>query len=212
MKSLTNLTVGEYQELYTIHKSKDDELDKAVQSVALITGKPRWDVEDMDMDKFSEIARAISILFSGHLEVKPKAQVKINGKSYHVCLNPRKLSAGQYIDLQHFLKGDMIENLHKIMACIVIPHKKKWGRKVLGKYDGENHESISEGIKELRFTDIHSTCVFFSLLWRDSIKAIIPYLSKHPKMMSLNIDETNLRSIMDGYSTLHPLLSMRDLS
>jgi len=197
-----NLTVGQYQELYRIHKSKDDELEKSVLSIATITSQTRWEVEEMPMDKFRDKIREINILFSMPMaELKPKSSVKVNGKKYKVCLNPRTLSTGQYIDLQHFMQEDMILGLHKIMACLLVP-KKLFGK---GTYDGENHEKISEGIQELPFRHIHSTCVFFSQLWNLSIKALEPYLRKSLKENWKNTDPMNLQLVMDGFTTLNKL-------
>ena len=201
MKNLSKLTVGEYQALYYIHTSKDEEIDKAVASVSILTGKTRWEVEEMDFKEFTHLTKELNILFGAFVSGKPKTSLKINGKKYQVCLNPRKLSAGQYIDLQHFLKGNMIDNLHKIMACLVVP-KKRFG---VGKYDGENHELISVGIQDLNFIDVHSTCVFFSLLWSNSIKAITPYLSQEVMKKNPSLSPQDLQSIMDGFLT-HPRL------
>lgn len=205
MKSLQKLTVGEYQQLYTIHTSTDDEIDKAVLSVAILTGKTRWDVEEMPLDQFREISRSISILFSGESEPqKPKNYIKVNGKTYKICLNPRKLSAGQYIDLQHFLKGNMIDNLHKLMACLLVP-RKFFG---VGKYDGENHEQISAGIQNCNYAAIHATCVFFLTLWNLSIKAITPYLTSQI-LEKTTLNQTDLQNIMDGFLMHPPLLSTK---
>lgn len=203
MKSLNNLTVGEYQELYKIHKSKDDELEKSIQSVAVITGKTRWEVEEMDLTAFNEQARIISILFSTPVsQTKPKLKVKVNGKNYRVCLNPRKISFGQYVDIQHFLKGNMIDNLHKLFACILVPYKFM----KQGKYDGANHEQIAEGVLSMNFQDIHSTCVFFLNLWNRSIEATVLYLknqwNKEMKETSLPFPEAILQSITDGSTML----------
>lgn len=200
MKSLSKLTVGEYQQLYSIHKSDDDEVDKSIQSVSILTGLTRWEVEDMDLSEFRAMAREISILFGGHvIESRPKTTLKINGKWYYVCLNVRHLTAGQYIDLQHFLKGNMIDNLHKLMACLLVPVKKYWFYKAKGKYDGENHEKISEGIQDLNFIDVHATCVFFLALWNNSIKAIQGYLTNQLKKTGKNLPEMDLEKIMGGY-------------
>lgn len=197
MKSLSNLTVDEYQLLYSIHKSDGDDVDKSIQLVSILTGKTRAEVEDMPLDEFRNKSREISVIFSGPAETaKPKQKIKIYGKTYRVCLNPRKITAGQYIDLQHFLKGNMIENLHKIMACLVVPYK-FWGT---GKYDGANHELIAEGILDCKFSDIHGTCVFFLMLWSASIKAIAPFLSvKIREKMGTNLlSPADLQNVMDG--------------
>jgi len=206
MKNLSKLTVGEYQALYSIHTSKDEEIDKAVASVSILTGKTRWEVEEMDFKEFTHLTKELNILFDAFVSGKPKTKLKINKIVYSVCLNPRKLSAGQYIDLQHFLKGNLIDNLHKIMACLVVP-KKRFG---VGKYDGENHELISTGIQDLNFTDIHSTCVFFSLLWSHSIKAIAPYLNQEVMRTNQGTSPLDLQSIMDGFSMLPRLQSMSE--
>lgn len=196
MKSLSKLTVGEYQELYKIHKSQDDELEKSIQSVAIITGKTRWEVEDMDLVKFNEQARIISILFSGPIDrIAPKIKVTVNNKKYRVCLNPKKISYGQYVDIQHFLKGNMIENMHKLFACILVPYKFM----KQGKYDGANHEQIAEDVLYMNFIDVHSACVFFLTLWNSSIKATADYLSKKwLKEMSSPMPEILLQTITDG--------------
>lgn len=196
MKSFEKLTVGEYQELYRIHRSDDDELDKTVQSIAVLTGKTRWEVEDMDMDLFRSYSKRISVLFSALIEERPRKTIKVNGKKYSICLNPRKLTAGQYIDLQHFLKDNNILNLHKILACIITP-KKIFGK---GRYDGAKHEEISEGILDCQFIQVHSTCTFFLRLWNLSIKATLPFLEQAIKEKNLTIG-MNLQSIMDGFLT-----------
>lgn len=196
MKSLSKLTVGEYQELYKIHRSKDDDLEKSILSVAVITGKTRWEVEEMDLAEFNEQARVISILFSSPVDrVAPKIQVKVNNKKYRICLNPRKISFGQYVDIQHFLKGNMIENMHKLFACLLVPYKFM----KQGKYDGANHEQVAEGVLYMNFIDVHSTCVFFLTLWNASIKATTAYLKQEwKKETNSQLPETVLQIITDG--------------
>lgn len=199
MKSFSKLTVGEYQQLYQIHRSDDNEIDKTILSIALLTGKTRWEVEDMNMDLFRDHAKRITVLFSALFEEKPRSTLKVSGKKYAVCLNPRKLTAGQYVDLQHFLdKGGIIENLHKLMACL-LTRKRLFGK---SKYDGANHESISEGIQDCNFMAVHSTCTFFLRLWNLSIKATAPYLTKEfLKKTNSPLSKTDLQNIMDGFLT-----------
>lgn len=200
---IENLTVGQYQELYKIHKSTDEDIDKAIASVAILTDKTRWEVEELPLMDFTGMSKEISILFSNP-EVKSKVvkSVRINGKKYVVILNPRKLSAGQYIDLQTFLKGNLIENLHRLMASLLIQVKYS-PLNIRGKYDGENHEKIAEGIQSLKFSEIHSTCVFFSKLWTASIKAMETYLKKEWKKKTknqMNPPLMDLQALMAGFT------------
>lgn len=203
---IDNLTVGQYQELYNIHTSQDDDIDKAVASIALITGKPRWEVEELPLGQFTRISKEISLLFSNpQIKTKVVKYVRVNGKKYAVILDARKLKYGQYVDLQHFLKGNMIENLHKLMACLLVPVKYS-PLNIKGKYDGENHEKIAEGVQLLKFSEVHSTCVFFSKVWNNSIKAIEGYLIKEmmKEMKTRNLPEiittTDLQNYLAGYT------------
>ena len=205
---IENLTVGQYQDLYKIHTSQDDDIDKAIASVSILTGLPRWDVEELPMPEFTAMSREISVLFSNPV-VKEKVvkSVKVNGKKYSVILDPKKLCAGQYIDLQHFLKQNMVENIHKLMACIIVPAK-RWPWDDKPKYDGENHEKIAEGIQNLSYIEIYSTCLFFSKLWNSSIKAIGTYLiremNKEMKRKNQNpiVTEMDLWNYLAGSTML----------
>lgn len=209
---IDDLTLGQYQELYTIHTSTDDDLDKAIASVAVLTGKTRWEVEEMPLPQFKQMAKEISILFlNPKTSDKTVRRVKVNGKKYAVILDARKLSSGQYIDLQHFLgkkpdgtQMNMIDNMHKIMASLLVPIK--FGMR--GKYNGANHEAIAEGVQSLKFMDVQSTCVFFSKLWNRLIENIRgSALKEYRKMIRKSKDpfpvqmtETDLLNIMDGFT------------
>lgn len=210
MRTFKNITVGEYQQLYAIHKGADDEIDKSVQSVAILTGKTRWEVEEMPLDEFRRTAKEITVIyFSALEEQKPKSYIKVAGKWYKICLNPRQITAGQYIDLQHFLKGNQIENLHKLFACLLIPVKKFGFFYSEGKYNGENHQQLSEDIVNCKFIEVHSTCVFFSKLWKLSIKAMEPFLSKEIQKMIPSLQKMDLQTIMDGFLTQSQLQSLK---
>lgn len=190
------LTVAQYQELYNINRSDADDLDKAIQSVGVLTGLASWQVEDLPLDEFTKISREIGIIFSYETIIKTRLQrtFLISGKRYQVIYNVRKLTAGQYIDIQTFLSGNPVENLHKIMACLVVPYK-IFGQ---GKYDSENHEKIAEGIQDLNFCEVNAVCVFFSELWNNSIRALEPYLLQEIQKTGTSLSMTDLQSIMAG--------------
>lgn len=196
--TLDQLTVGQYQELYRINRGDEDDLDKSISCVSVLTGLTRWEVEDMALTDFNKVAAEINKIFSApQVPVgKPPRSVTIFKKKYHVLYNMRKISAGQYIDLQHFLSGNVVENLHKIIACLLV--KREWLKK--DKYDAGNHELISEGVQELNYLQVNNICVFFSKLWASSIKALEPYLLKEMKKKGIPLKEMDLHKIMAGYT------------
>jgi len=198
-KVFNELTVAEYQELYNINRSDTEEIDKAIQSVAVLTGLASWQVEDLALEDFNKVSREIAVIFSAQVvTAKLRRTFLINGKRFRVIYNPRKLSAGQYIDFQTFLSaGNTIENLHKLIACIIVPYK-RFGK---GRYDSENHEKIAEGVQDLNFCQINAVCVFFLELWKLSIRALEPYLLRqlNQKEMASPWTKADLQKIMDGF-------------
>lgn len=171
-----SLTVGQYQELFRIHTSKDEELDKIIQSVAILTNTTPKQVEEMTLVDFNHSSSELAVIFSGdNIPVKPPRTLILNGKKYGIEYNVRNLTAGQYIEIQTWIKdGKMIENMHKVIASIIYP-KSFWSK---GKNEPEKHEINSELVLDCNFLQVQAITVFFSLLWNNSIKALEAYLTK----------------------------------
>lgn len=170
------LTVGQYQELFRIHTSKDDDLDKVIQSVAVLTGTTPKQVEEMTLLEFNLASAEIAVIFSGEsVSVHPPKYLTLHGKKYAIEYNVRNLNAGQYIEIQSWIKGGkMIENMHKVIASLIYPVS-IWSK---GKNDSAEHEINSEFVLDCNYLQVQAVCVFFSLLWNNSIKALVPYLKK----------------------------------
>lgn len=206
-----DLTVGQYQELYRIHTSKDDDLDKVIQSVAILTGTTPKQVEEMTLPQFNLVSLELALIFSGEpVKTKPPRYLKLNGKKYAVEYNVRKLNAGQYIEIQAWIKdGKMIENMHKVIASLIYPVS--WWSK--GKNDSAEHEVNSELILDCNYLQVQGICVFFSLLWNASIKALVPYLKKGVlKKVTTNQKEVTeaLEMVLDGSLMQDKLQPMKE--
>lgn len=199
-KKFKDLTVADYQQLYSIYKSDDEDTEKSVLMVSVLTGLPRWDVENISLLEFNNICREAAVILSG-VQKPPKLvdTVTIKGKKYRVCLNPRKMQSGQYIDIQTFMRSNIIDNLHKIFACLLVP-KKLFGK---GKYSGELHEQVAEGVRDLNFSIIHGTCIFFLNYWKLSMQIIRDSLEKKMKKenQSLPKELMDLWKLSDGFIT-----------
>jgi len=216
MKTFDKLTLGEYQELYKIHSRPDttdlDIIEKAVETISILTDKPRWEVEDISMGEVFTTSRQMAVLFgSPPLLKKPKSYLRISGKLYKVCLNPRQLTAAQFTDVQAFIKRGAVENLHKIIASIIRPVSGLLRKP--HRYDSENHALISEGITELRVMEVLSISGFFLLLWNHSIRSMVPYLTQEIKTRMRNPESLQipLQTILDGFMTYMPFESRTGL-
>lgn len=205
--SFERLTVGQFQELYKINRSESSEYEKAISFVSLITGQPRWEVEQMSLRDFKAISKGVLSLFS-ELPEMPKLNryIKLGKRWFEIILDPRKLTAGQYMDIQHFLgqKTPVELVMHQIVATLLIPVKRFGPFIRRGKYNGETHADISELVQGLKIMEVNSICVFFLRLWNASIMAMVPYLEKELSTMNPKnqekIDLQMLRDIISGYT------------
>lgn len=187
------LTVGQAQQIVEISKSDDDDID--VQYVSLLTGLTREQVYEMYLPEFNKVCREAAQVFSHQIKGTPKRSVRINGKKYRIVYDCKKLTPGQYISIQHWIKGGTIENMHRIFASLIYPVT-LWGR---GKPPAEEHEEIAMAVQDMNFKTVYSACVFFSLLWNNSIKALADYLeSEMPMEKEVR---SLLRTALDGYTT-----------
>lgn len=187
------LTVRQYQELYAIHTGKDEDIDKIIQSVCVLTGLTEKGVEAMSIPDFNKVSSELSVIFRDKFNAKPKPFIEIAGKKYMIIYNPADLSAGQYIEIQSWCNANLIDNIPKIMASLVYPEK--------GVYDSKNHRFLSEAILDCNFIEVYAVCLFFSTLWKNSIVSLGDYLERN---IQGKIQKDRLKiilgSLTDGYT------------
>jgi hypothetical protein len=177
-----NITVGQYQDLYSLIKADIDPLDKEVQCIAMLSNRTIEQVESLPLDKYKALRLATTWVLNEPPKGKP---IKSFGK-YRFIRKVQDLDTGRYISLQSFLQMDLIDNLHNLTACIVKP---KWG-----KYDGAKHEQYANDCRNAPFLALYQTMLFFCNLFNDTMKALEPYLieqlKQNPQMKRRLLDHS----------------------
>lgn len=203
------ITVGQYQELYSISKSEDSDIEKAIQSVCVVTGKTAMEVEDMPIGEFKQLSQSVIYEFhKASLNAHPKSFLKARGKLFQVNYIPSTLRSAQYTELQAWLGGDLIENLHLILASIVFPVKKYLWVKLPGKNDSSKHKEVAELIKEMDFYEAYGCVIFFCKLFNASIKGTLNYLESSKQMTKeYKKLKQDLMNVLDGSLTQSGWLS-----
>lgn len=214
MVTLSTLTVGQFQALYAVQKSNQDELDKITDCVAILTGKTSAEVDDMPLSEFNAISAQIRQIFSQPMpEAKAKQIIKANGKEYGITYTPGKLRAGQYVEYQGWIQGDLVDNLHMILASISYPVKKYGFLRRKGVNDSSKHEHVANDFKEAKFIDVYGACLFFCELLKGSIKALEGFLVKELKGIKTTKEVkqlvTDLLNSLDGFTPQNRSLSLK---
>jgi hypothetical protein len=205
MNLLDRITIGQYQEIYAINKQEGDDADKAVESVSILTGKTTRDIEEMPMSEFQVLSKSIvDALAIAQVKTTPSNYLRSGKKIYQINYIVQSYRYGQYVELQHWLAGNLIENMHNILASIAIPVKKFLWIKLPAKNDSTKHKEIADDFKEVSFSEAYGCIVFFCRILSDSIKGIQDYLISE---MKGKMPEEQLRKlitdsigVMDGFT------------
>lgn len=201
------MKIKQFQELYYIAKSSDEDIDKSIKMVGAITGKTPDQVDSMQMDKFNrlcvKIQKQFEILNKKILNTRPRNIVLVNGRLYRINYEVSKppINAGKYVEVITFGK-EVIPNLHKIMASIVTPVKWRMGKLI--PYEREHFE-IAHDMEEMNFEAAYNAAVFFYTHYRVSMQLIRPYLLKELErkgVSRMKAEETLSASlnILDGFT------------
>jgi len=158
------LTIKQFQEINHINKLEVNDNDKSILFIKLITGKSDNDISKMSMNKFnrlcSKILKSFNDIQNNLNKGKYKKIIRIKNRFYWINYDISKLDAGRYVETATF-GVDLLDNLHKLMATMVVPIKLTWkGLKYL-EYDAMKHEQIAEDMLQADFKNSYYSCVSF---------------------------------------------------
>lgn len=107
------ITVEMYQYINEINETDMDQIDKMLFSMAFLTGKTEQEFDKINKYKFAQLQRQLKQRFE-QLSVQGNETERI--KNFKFNFDVRKITLGQYIEVQHFYKGNYLNNLHLIAA------------------------------------------------------------------------------------------------
>jgi hypothetical protein len=86
------------------------------------------------------------------------------------------MKAARYIESKVF-STDLISNLHKLAASMVMPQRKTWyGKWVDDEYNAAKHSEYAADIQACNFVHIYHSVVFFYQVYRNWIEVTKGYL------------------------------------
>lgn len=198
--SWDKINVFQYQQLIPA-LGIDDPTDQNMRLIAILNGWTDNQVDSLSVEEYAKEKAKLGFL-NDSIEGKPVKIIKVNGKRYKCVYDIRKLPSGRYIESKVFSQ-DLVGNLHKIAASMVIPMKKTIFGWKEGKYDASKHEQYAEDMLEARFIDVYHSIVFFYQVYRNWMEVTQDYLIT--KMMEVGKSHSeakkevqDLLNILDG--------------
>ena len=193
IKSYNDLTVGKYQELRKLELEGLDALEQQVAILAVLNDMDEDEVFNLPLADYQKLASDMHFLDTQpviNTKHNPKT-IKIGGEEYDVVQDARDLTAGQYIDYQHYLGvEDFDGQLPNILTVFVIPKGKKYG-------EGYNMAELADTFKEkMPIITAMEISSFFLRQSLTSIKASLTSLRLKMRMMKMTTRKKEVKEMM----------------
>jgi hypothetical protein len=198
------ISVWQYQQMYPIitNPSKDmSEKDIEHKLIAIINNLTERQVSELPKNKLDKFRSELYFLKDNYEGVAVN-RVYANKKIYKFIKDAKDINTARYIESKFFMK-DLIPNLHKVAASIVIPQERKWFKYIDLKYDSDMHQDYANDILYANFKDVYFSVVFFYQVFNDWIPITKDYLMESMNNQGLAKDKAEkvaaiLWNILDG--------------
>jgi hypothetical protein len=174
------LTVWQYQQIYPIVTKPEKDwtnLDVESKLVGIIYNLTDTQVDSLSIQQFNNLRATLTFL-DDKIEGKPVKYTEVNGKRYRFVYDIQQIKAARYIESKVF-STDLVSNLHKLAASMVVPQKKTWyGRWVDEEYNAAKHSQYADDLQASNFIHIYNSVVFFYQVYRNWIEVSRGYLVK----------------------------------
>lgn len=169
------LTIGKYQEVLEAIRDYEDEHERNTALIAVLSDQEPDEVLNLSLSEYKARVDGLRFLLEEPVQAPIKNRYRIGNMELDLCADLSKLTAGQYIDYQTFIK-DVEKNMVELLSVFLIPKGKKYGD-----YDmGEVHEAIREN---LSICDALGLSAFFLALSQALIESTLTSLIRMMKKM-----------------------------
>ena len=182
------LTVWQYQQIYPIVTKPEKDwtnLDVESKLVGIIYNLTDTQVDSLSISQFNNLRGTLNFL-DDKIEGKAVKYTEVNGKRYRFVYDVQQIKAARYIESKVF-STDIVGNLHKLAASMVMPQRKTWyGKWVDVEYDAAKHSQYAEDLQGAKFIHVYQSVVFFYQVYRNWIEISKGYLVN--QMMDKGMD------------------------
>jgi hypothetical protein len=155
-------------------------------------------MDQLSIGQLNDLFRKYADLFNEVAPDKTMREWYKDGIKYKLISDIRDINAGQYNELIHFSKGgDIVGNLHRLMATLVMPMERKYFRWVAIKKD---HAKVSELMLDAPFHLCLKSAVFFCKVFTTSLKNLTPFLAD--QLMKEGMTKSEALEAMEGLCSL----------
>lgn len=213
-----DVTVWQMQQIANvIAKTKDENgLDISIKVLGILTNRTESQIDSLTLEELRAGLNGIKFINELQPEAKPLKFIDVKGKRYKCIYDIKKLPYSRYIETKHF-GNEVLLNLHKIGASMVMPMKKTLFGWKIDKYDASRHEEYANDLLEAKYESLYGSVVFFCQVYTHLISNLSDYLILRMEKTGMSKNQAeeameSLCSVLDGFTKLPSLLNTKGLS
>lgn len=197
--SYRKLSIAKYDEIKKIMEKDIEDIDKQVELIACLADMDINKVYNLPLSKYEELVEKTSFLCE---MPKPKSNLPnkliIGDWKYRIMKNVEKMTTGQYIDLQTYLKNDM--GVAYILTTIIIPEGCEYN-------DGDyNIDDLQKDIyNNLNIEDALSIAFFLHRKLQITIEGTLRFLDWRMKKMEKKMPQEQKAKMIQAREMLKGL-------
>jgi hypothetical protein len=207
--SWKDVTVSQFMELAKVPDLGFDEMDATFKTLSILCNVSDEVFIDMPLPELKSVISKVDFIKDHKTNFPIVNSVKIKGRRYAINYNAKKLLAGEYIDMQNYIKGGVNKNLNHCIAVYLKP-KNIFGFNKRGCYkEGgrvqtleSRNETAELVLDNLTMDIVLPMSGFFLKNWERLIKATQIYLeiqkTRADKRLKRELEKAGLSTLMDG--------------
>jgi len=174
---LSEITLDKFQMFKKYLTEEHSDIDINIYMVGLFCDLTLQEVRGLDKDDFVEISLLLTKTINKQSIFVDR--FTLNGIEYGFIPNIDKMSFGEYIDLDTYIKNP--DDMNKVMSILYRPIiKKSFGKYLIVDYTGEEDYTIMD---KAPMNVVNGAMVFFYHLGSELLKSIQNYLQSELKIL-----------------------------
>ncbi len=187
-----SVSIKQFIDLSKLNREGLDDFDLSIEILSIMSELPRQELAKIKAVDITKLWRSLSFLEELSFDDQIPPIITIEGVKYKANLDVSKMTADQYMCFKNLMKtGDVIGNIHNIMATFYIPEGKKYNNVPIHEVSGAFYNHLSIAVA-------YPISVFFcrlSLEWMNHLRTCLDdQVLKTMQKVSELLPRTSLKS------------------
>lgn len=178
------VTIAQYLKIHTITEKIVDPLERGIQIIAALTGKPVKEVEQLKVNEINEMVVTLDFLKALPSERLP-LEFKLKGRKFKAIIFQHEMTAAQFIDYSSVCKtvttnDALVYEMHNLLGCFCVEGKRKLFNY---KYEYQGYNKLGEFFYDnMPLSIAYPFFVFFCNVWLNLLPPMQDYFQQQALM------------------------------